>query len=206
MEGVVSIVVVVKKHSRVAIAADSLASFGTRKLSIRNNKRASKIFRIGTSWVGLTGWSVHQQVLEHLFRSIETPPKFASADEIFDAFLKLHPRLKQEYFMNPGDRESDAYESSQMTLLIANEHGIFGLYTEREVIEYERFWASGSGSAYALGAMNAAYDLHGDAVSIAEAGVHAGIEFDDGCGAPVESHAVPLITAHANELDLLLQA
>ncbi len=31
--------------------------------------------------------------------------------------------------------------------LIANAHGIFGAYSMRDVLEYERFWASGSGSS-----------------------------------------------------------
>jgi len=79
-----------------------------------------------------------------------------------------------------------------MTLLIANQHGIFGLYSMRTVLEYERYWASGSGSDYALGAMCAVYEAMADAVAIAETGVRAAIEFDDGCGAPIESHFVPL--------------
>jgi ATP-dependent protease HslVU (ClpYQ) peptidase subunit len=135
---------------------------------------------------------VHQQVLEHLFAGVENPPVLSSAAEIFDVFLKLHPRLKREYFMNSGGGDDDAYESSQMALLIANQHGIFGLYANRTVLEYECYWALGSGSSYALGAMHAVYDAMSDAVSIAEAGVRAAIEFDDGCGAPIESHAVPL--------------
>ena len=93
--------------------------------------------------------------------------------EIFDVFLKLHPRLKQEYFLNPRGGDDEAYESSQMTLLIANQHGIFGLYSMRTVLEYERYWASGSGSDYALGAMHAGYDTKA-ALEIAEAGVEAG--------------------------------
>ena len=78
----------------------------------------------------------------------------------------------------------------RMTLLIANQHGIFGIDSMREVVEHERFWAAGSGGDYALGAMHALYDAAADALSIAEAGVRAAIEFDDGTGAPVESHVI----------------
>jgi len=205
-EEIVSVITIVKKDGVVAIAADTLTSAGCRKVSAVHNKLATKITRIGASYFGVTGAAVHQQVIDHLFANVSDPPAFRNPAEIFEVFLKLHPRLKQEYFLNGRAGDGDAYESSQMTLLIANQHGIFGLYSMRTVLEYERFWASGSGSDYALGAMNAMYDLHVDALSIAEAGVNAGIEFDDGCGAPVESHAVPLITAPSNELDLLLQA
>jgi ATP-dependent HslUV protease subunit HslV len=201
----VSVITVVKKDGVVAIAADTLSSTSGRKLSARHNKQAGKIVRIGASYVGSTGWSVHQQVLEHLFASANDPPRFTSAAEIFDVFLTLHPRLKQEYFLNPKGDADDAYESSQMSLLIANQHGIFGVYSMRTVVEYEHYWASGSGSDYALGALYAVYESAGDARLIAEAGVRAATEFDSWCGAPVESHAVRLVAAAADEPALVLQ-
>jgi ATP-dependent protease HslVU (ClpYQ) peptidase subunit len=188
----VSVITVVKKNGLVAIAADTQSSSGSRKMSARHNRQPGKIARIGASYIGSTGWSVHQQVLAHLFAGVTEPPAFSSAAQIFDVFLKLHPRLKQEYYLNPRGGDDEAYESSQMTLLIANQHGIFGLYSMRTVLEYQQYWASGSGSDYALGAMHAIYDAVADAAAIAEAGVRAAIEFDDGCGAPIESHAVPL--------------
>ncbi len=61
--------------------------------------------------------------------------------------------------MKPDEEEDDPYESSQITALLANPNGIFfGVYSLREVYEYERFWAIGSGADYALGAMQAVYD------------------------------------------------
>jgi len=198
----VSTVTVVKKNGLVAIAADTLSSLGARKMPPRYDRGAGKIFRIGESYVGLTGWSVHQQVLEHAFGSIGEPPALASATEIFDVFLSLHTRLKQHYFLNPRASEDDPYESARMSLLIANRHGIFGLYAVRAVIEHERFWASGSGSDYALGAMHAVYEGGGDAAAIAEAGVRAGIEFDEGTAAPVESHVLPAADFSSLSLEL----
>ena len=197
-----STVTVVKKNGHVAIAADTLSSFGSRKLSAVHNKRASKIVRLGASFVGLTGQAANLRVLEHAFRDAE-PPALDSAGDIFDVFLKLHERLTYEYAMNV--RRGESYESTEMTLLIANQHGIFGIYSMREVVEHERFWAAGSGGDYALGAMHAMYDMAADAVSIAEAGVRAAIEFDDGTGAPVESHFIRLPVLEVEELELLLK-
>lgn len=200
-----STVTVVRKNGMVAIAADTLSSFGMRRMPPAYDRRAGKIFRIGESYIGLTGWSVHQQVLEHALGAGD-PPALASATEIFEVFLALHLRLKQQYFLNPKVSEDDPYESAHMSLLIANRHGIFGLYAMRSVVEHERFWASGSGSDYALGAMHAVYDGVGDASAIAEAGVRAGVEFDDGTAAPVESHVIPLAgSVSADELDRLLK-
>ena len=43
-------------------------------------------------------------------------------------------------------------------MLIANASGIFGVYSYREVFEFDRFWGIGSGRSFALGAMYAVYD------------------------------------------------
>lgn len=194
-----STVVVVKKNGWTAIAADTLSTFGTRKLSATHKRNASKILRAGDSYVGLTGWGVQRQVLEHLFASMCAPPALASVAEIFDLLLKVHQRLKESYYLSPRSTEEDAFEPSQLSLTIANGHGIFGVYSNRNVIEFERFWAAGSGSDYALGAMHSIYDGAADAKSIAEAGVRAAIEFDDGTGGPVESYVMPLTAARGVE-------
>jgi ATP-dependent HslUV protease subunit HslV len=202
----VSTIAVVKKHGTVAIAADTLTTFGTRKVSAVHNRQPSKILRLGASFVGFTGWSVHMQVLERIFRTMSEPPPLSSVTDIFEVLLALHPRLKQEYFLVPRGDEGDAYEPSHLNLVIANAHGIFGAYSMRDVLEYERFWASGSGSSYALGAMQAVYDGPHEALSIAEAAVRAAIEFDESTGGPVESYVVsPAAARAAEDFDLLLK-
>jgi ATP-dependent HslUV protease subunit HslV len=202
----VSTVVVVKKNGTVAIAADTLTTYGSRKVSLTHTKQSGKILRVGESYIGMTGWAVSQQVAEHAFRSAGEPPALANTTQIFDVFLALHARMKQEYFLTPRVSDSAAFESSHLYALIANAHGIFGVYALRDVFEYERFWASGSGGDYALGAMHALYDTAADAVTIAEAGVRAGIEFDDATGAPIESYVIQLAVPPAVDvLELLLK-
>src|SRR4029434_10727652 len=106
-------------------------------------------------------------------------PKLTTRREIFECFRTLHPRLKEQYFLNPKEDDKDPYESSQMDLLIANRGGAFGLMSLRDVYEYSRFWAIGSGASYALGAMFAAYDLDLTADEIAEIGLKSAVELDD---------------------------
>jgi len=200
-----STIAIVKKNGSVAIAADTQASFRSRKLSAIYDRHAGKILQVGSSFIGMTGWGVEQLVLEHLFTSAGEPPRLASKTEIFGVLLKVHQRLKQEYFLTAQADEDDAFESSQLSLMIANPFGIFGAYSNRSVIEFERFWASGSGSDYALGAMYSVYESAVDALSIAEAGVRAAIEFDDATGAPIESHALQLSASPVEELELMLK-
>jgi ATP-dependent protease HslVU (ClpYQ) peptidase subunit len=67
------------------------------------------------------------------------------------------------------------------------------MYTWREVFEYDRFWAIGSGSSYALGAMYTVYDRLSTAEEIAEVRVSASCEFDDGTGLPFTIHSTKLL-------------
>ena len=118
--------------------------------------------------------------------------KLGSRDEVFDTFLRLHPKLKDTFFLNTKEDDSDPYESSQFTALIANPAGIFGVYSYREVFEFDRFWGIGTGRGFALGAMYAAYDKAKTAKEIAEIGVKAGCEFDKNSSGPVRVHTIKL--------------
>ena len=199
-----STITIVRKNGSVAIAADTQASFGSRKLSARYERHAGKILRVGESFIGMTGCGVQQ--LDRLIASAGEPLLLANKTEIFGVLLKMHERLNEEYFLVDLLREEcDAFESSPTSLMIANSFGIFGVSSNRSVIEFERFWASGSGSDYALGAMYSVYDSALDALSIAEAGVRAAMEFDDATGAPIESHALQLSAPPVEELELWLK-
>src|SRR6266496_5513797 len=102
-----------------------------------------------------------------------------------ETFRKLHPTLKEQHFLNPKEEEDDPYESTQVTALVANENGIFGVYSMREVFEYTQYWAVGSGREFALGAMYAKYPRLKTAGAIARAGIEAGATFDRNSGLPM---------------------
>jgi len=81
-------------------------------------------------------------------------------------------------------------EPDQLDALIASPTGIFGIHALREVTEYSRFWAIGSGAEYALGAMYAVYDSAASAQDIAEKGVEAGAEFNNASSMPLSSYVL----------------
>jgi ATP-dependent protease HslVU (ClpYQ) peptidase subunit len=189
-----STVVVVKKQGIVCIAADTMTSFGNNKQLATYDAYPTKIVSLGNSaYLGLVGSAAHNLVIESIFARKKQIPRFENRLEIFEFFRKLHPQLKKEYFLNPQEDEEDPYESSQIDMFIANRYGIFGIFSLREVFEYLKFWAIGSGSEYALGAMYAVYDQFDSAEAIARMGVAAGIEFDDGSGAPMTAYCVELL-------------
>ena len=182
----------VRKGGQVAIAADSLVTFGDTRLS-HGYEANDKVFRIGSSWVGMAGTTAHFPVLQKALGALEPGDlRLDSRDAVFETFLKLHPKLKEQFFMNTKEEDADPYESSQFTVLIANASGIFGVYSYREVFEFDRFWAIGSGRSFALGAMYGAWERLKTAREMAELGVRAGCEFDKNSAGPVKAHAIKL--------------
>lgn len=186
-----STITVARKDGRVAIAADGLTTFEELKLPHAYDAAPNKILEVAGSYLGVVGYTAHYVVLQSALARLEEEPDFSSREAIFETFRALHPLLKEEYFLLTEANEGDPYESSQVTVLIANAHGIFGVYDLREVHAYTRFWAMGSGMGYALGAMYARYDT-ASAREVAEAGVRAGIEFDRDSGPPVTTFEVEL--------------
>jgi len=184
-------IVVVRKGDSAVIAADSLTTFGTTRLAPAYDRSPQKVVAYRESFIGVAGSAAHQLVLENL---LQRNPNldFNGRSAIYETFRKLHPVLKEEAFLNPKEEDDDPYESSQMTVMIANPTGIFAVYSMREVFEFDRFWAIGSGRDFALGAMYTVYPNLESAAAVAEAGVVAGAEFDTGTALPINLHEVKL--------------
>lgn len=184
-------IVAVRKNGMVAIAADTLTTFGNTRLSSAMDSSHDKILHIGDSFIGVCGSAAHHLVLANLLG--KTPDvQLNSKEAIFETFRKLHPVLKEECFLNPKEDEEDPYESSQITALIINSSGLYGIFSMREVFEYTQFWAIGSGHEFALGAMQYAFPRLESAADIARAGVEAGIAFDKNSAAPITIYTVAL--------------
>ncbi|MBI3231391.1 MAG: MFS transporter [Burkholderiales bacterium] len=180
--------VVVKKNGEIAIAADSLVTFGDMRLAPPYEEN-EKIFRIGDSYIAMAGSAAHFPVLRKLFGNMDDDGKFDDRASVFETFSRAHEVLKEKFFLNTKEEDDDPYESSQITCMIASPGGIFGVYSYREVFCFERFWSIGSGRSFALGAMYAAYDKLTTAREIAELGVAAGIEFDKSSGGPIRVYS-----------------
>ena len=148
--------VVVRKDDEIAIAADSLTTFGDTRLSAEHDRTYDKIVHT-TAPTSACAASPRTSSCSRACCAAQETLDFSDKSAIFETFRKLHPILKEQHFLNPKEEEDDPYESTQITALIANEHGIFGVYSMREVFEYTQFWAVGSGREFALGAMHALY-------------------------------------------------
>jgi ATP-dependent protease HslVU (ClpYQ) peptidase subunit len=192
----VTTLVVVKKAGQAVMAADTLVTFGDTRLPHRFEAN-SKIFKVetpaGISHVGMAGTVAHFPALRKAMLALpKADLKLSSKDEAYDTFLKLHPLLKETFFLQTKEDDNDPYESMQFTVVIANASGIYGLYSYREIFEFKEFWAIGSGRSFALGAMHAVWGSAKTAKEVALAGMHAGCEFDKNSGGPIDLYAAKL--------------
>lgn len=181
-----STITVVKKGNEICIASETLTTFGTTKLSEDYISEADKILKWGKSYVGIVGNVALSAMLQDVIKREKNPPDFSSTGAIYTYFTKQHQVFKEKYFLNVNEDEDDPVESSQIEIVIVNKYGIFGVHSLRDVYNFQKFWAYGSGRRYALGAMSSVYGLKDfNARKIARAGVKAGIAFDDGSGGKV---------------------
>lgn len=193
-----STITVARKGAHLAIAADALTTFDETRLPPEDDAAPDKILPVetplGTAYIGSVGFTAHHLVLQD---ALERMPDadLLSRRGIFDTFRRLHPILQEDYYLLPESGEDgDPYESSQVSLLVAAPTGIFGVYDMREVHEFSRYWAMGSGFAFALGAMHARYDS-ASAEELAALGVDAGCTFDRSSAPPVQTFTLPLVEA-----------
>ncbi|WP_434777328.1 MFS transporter [Neisseria sp. Ec49-e6-T10] len=179
-------ITIVHKDQQIAIASDTQTTFGDdQRLLAYDDAFPSKIFRHGDSFLAVSGSAAHDLVLKEALKNVKNAD-LMGRERIFATFCKLHPKLKERFFLRPEEEEDDPYESSQMVLLIANTSGIFAVYPMREVYQFKRFWAIGSGRKFAMGAMYALYEQGFDAAQIAQKGVEAGAAFDVNSSLPLE--------------------
>ena len=186
-------IAVVRKNGYAAIAADTLTKWGTGKESAAYVANNSKIVKAGDSYLGASGTATFKLILRDYFGQRGVPARFDSTINLFKTWQAFHAALKERYYLVAVNEKDDSLESSKFDVLIANPHGIFGVGAHRTVQEYRKFYAIGSGTDLALGAMYAAYDSSRlSAERIARMAIEAASEFDDSSGMPAVSRAVKL--------------
>jgi ATP-dependent protease HslVU (ClpYQ) peptidase subunit len=185
-------IAVVRKHGVAAIAADTLTKWGTGKESAAYIAANDKLVRAGDTWIGAAGSATFKLILRDYFTRPRMRSRFDDTLNIFRTWQAFHTALKERYFLAEDDK-NDALESSRFDALLANPHGIFGVGAHRSVQEYLKFYAIGSGTDLALGAMYGVYDdPRRSAEDIARLAIEAAAEFNDATGLPIVSHAVKL--------------
>ena len=187
--------VVVRKGGSIAIAADTMTKWGSSKETAEYVANHGKLLLVGNSWLGLAGNATFKTILADYFSRPKVPARFDTPAAIFRTWQALHTALKDDYHLLPSAHDDEPLESSRFDALIANPHGIFGVVAHRTVQEFTRFYAFGSGSHYAMGALHALYDSPLPADELARRAVSSAAEFYDATGLPVQVEVIRTATA-----------
>ena len=107
-----STIVAVKKYNKACIAADSLTTFGEIKQSSEYDLTHEKIHLYKDNYFGIVGSAAHHTVIQSVLENHGDELKFTSQYEVFESFRKLHPILKEEYYLNPKDEDDDPNQMS----------------------------------------------------------------------------------------------
>jgi len=188
-----STIVAVRKGKSVAIAADFQTTSGDTIVPGEMRVSPRKIHNIAGAYIGITGLMAHHNVMHSVAVSKPDLFDFGSSDAIVATLGKIHPLLREEYYLLTNENDDDQeYESSQMEGLVVSKAGVFSFSSYRGVTEYNSFWAAGSGRDFALGSLEATYSSQENAKSIAEGAVRAACKFDTTSGLPIESYELKL--------------
>ena len=183
-----TIITAVQKDNEIAIACDSQSVSGNWNLMYTAEYQAnrSKLLTYGDSILGLSGKVAVHQIFEDLLSQSEPVP-LASRQEIFRWLLSHQKQLKDHYYLktDAGNDKNQVTEAVWISALIANPYGIFGISAYRQVMEYSKFWAIGSGENFALGAMEILYEQPLSATEIAEKAALTATKFNPGCAPPI---------------------
>jgi ATP-dependent HslUV protease subunit HslV len=179
-----SVVCAVRKGGVVAICADTQTNSGSLVSSAKHVVNSRKLFSVNGSAIGVVGWTVVAEMLEHAIVDDRSLFKLNGRSEIFQTVMRLHEKMKDIYKIETKEDDDQPAESIQLHAMVANTSGIFEISSYRSVTEYSTYFAIGSGARLALGAMHALYSRSLTAKKIVEAGVLAAAEFEDGCGLP----------------------
>jgi ATP-dependent HslUV protease subunit HslV len=182
-----SIIAAVRSTDAITIAADSLAVFGEGLIVPANNARVCKLMRIGDAVLGGTGWAVYDDIIDHHLAD-KPPPSLNNRRDIYAFFLDLWSVLREKYtLVNDQAASKDTpFGDLDASFLVASPGGLFKVSSDLGVTEFTRWYAVGSGSEYAMGAMHALRDrVDEDAVLVTHA-CQAAIDMDAHCGGDID--------------------
>lgn len=191
-----SIITAVRKGPKAVMATDSLLTFGHRQVPA-SNIRAKKIRRLGGALVGIAGWSVYEDILEHFFHR-QHEVRLDSRMAIFNSFLELFHQLHERYpfVKDQRDHTDSPFVDLDSSFLIVNGEGIFLVTSDLGVTEFQEFYAIGSGAEFAIGALHTAYPAHDDPAAIARLAAEVACEYDVHCGGDIDVQELPLGAAN----------
>jgi ATP-dependent protease HslVU (ClpYQ) peptidase subunit len=151
------------------------------------NHRSAKILRVGSTYVAQTGWGLYENLLIDYLAKHRAPLR--SQREIFTFFVRFWRELRQKYTLvndQPHSEDKSPFADLDASFLVVNRSGIYCVASDMSVTEFKQYYAIGSGSSYALGALQALFDSNLAAAELARRACAAATTFDVYCGGELD--------------------
>lgn len=186
-----STIVAVEKYGHTVLACDTLTSCGS--MACVNSAGLPKVTRVGTSFIGSTGFSVYKNVLDHYLAG-RRAPTLKDERAVLDFFVRFWRALHEDYhFVNDQARSDDPspFADLDAEFLVVNRYGIFQVQDILGVTRYERYCAIGSGASHAEGALEVLMAQETTAHETAREGVRVAMKFDRATGGETVLYEAP---------------
>ncbi|MBL4786823.1 MAG: hypothetical protein JKY49_15530 [Cohaesibacteraceae bacterium] len=182
-----SIVVVIRKHGKTIIGCDTKCSDGNLLVPPPEKVNALKFHRIGNAYMGHVGSTAFHTVLDFVTNEYADIFDFTDRMTTYKTMLKLHKIMCDTCLINTYGED---FEGSGLNVVIATPEKIFHVEPDRGVDEFSRFWAVGSGSVAALGALDALYDRIDDIEELLREVLTIACKYDLHSNGPIETEIV----------------
>lgn len=179
-----TILVAVKKNGKVYLGSDRITTFGNEYVT--DLVRGSKIIKLKHAYLATSGYSVLDNIIEHLYRNNHKMMEntFSDRSHVFSFFLELYNELKKSFtLVEPG---KDTFASMYNVFLVVTPTSIYGVSTNLSVSEYPRFAARGAGSDYSVGCLYGLYDVLDDGLELTRVALEAACHFNVYCKEPLD--------------------
>ena len=148
--------VAVRKNDEIAIAADSLTTFGDTRLAAEHDRTSDKIVHYRGTYIGLCGSAAHQLVFESLLAAARRPRFLEQGRDLRDV-----PQAASD---PEGAALPEPEGRGGRPVRVDADHGAdrerarhLRRVLDARGVRVHAFWAVGSGREFALGAMHALY-------------------------------------------------
>lgn len=184
-----SVVVAIRRGVQTIMAADQLIHDDISVKPPDCLHATSKFVRVGTTAIGVVGYSVYKMVLLDYASKLRKMPKFENEHAVFEFFLRFWRALRLHYHFvrDQTSDESSPFVDLNARFLLGTKKAIFQVDRDLGVTRYETYAAIGSGGEFALGALRATFDLPDmELEEVAKRAVGAATAFDSYCGGGTE--------------------
>lgn len=179
-----TILVAVKKNGKVFLGSDRITTFGNEYVT--DLVRGSKIIKLKHAYLATSGYSLLDNIIEHLYHSNHKMMEntFQDRAHVFSFFLELYNELRKSYtLVEPG---KDTFASMYNVFLVVTPTNIFGVSTNLSVSEYPRFAARGAGSDYSVGCLYGLYDIMDSGFDLTRMALESACYFNVYCKEPLD--------------------